>query len=365
MTVSTRPMTRLLVVLPSWVGDAVMATPALRLIRDHRPGLFVGALARPGIDQLLEGLDTIDEFHVERAQGIMGPKLAAAKVRARRYDAALLLSNSFRTALISRLAFIPRRLGYDRDGRGMLLTQRLAPPRRPDGSWAPTPAVTYYWNGARALLGLEPVPHDAIPAEAKLELHVSSETLDRARELLHRAGVPPVAPLAILNPGGNNPAKRWPVDRFAQLADWLARERKLTVLISGAPGEREIVADIASRARASVVDLVEAGVTLDSLKGLLALPGDAERPRRRLMVTNDTGPRHIAAALGVPVITLFGPTDHRWTTIRAPAGEEIVLADPTLPDDVLANDEPERCRIERIEIERVVDACRRLLGGQA
>ena len=109
---------RLLVVCPSWVGDAVMATPALRRVRAGMPGAFIGGLVRPGIDELLAGSDVFDEVHVERAAGVMGPKRAAAKVRPRRYDAALLLTNSFSTALITRLAGIPRRIGYARDSRG-------------------------------------------------------------------------------------------------------------------------------------------------------------------------------------------------------------------------------------------------------
>ena len=95
---------RLLIVLPSWVGDAAMATPTLRRIRRELPGTFIGALARPGIDQLLAGSDFIDEYHVERASGVMGPKFVAAKLRPRRYDATILLTNSFSTALIVRIA---------------------------------------------------------------------------------------------------------------------------------------------------------------------------------------------------------------------------------------------------------------------
>jgi len=355
-------VTRLLVVLPTWVGDAVMATPALRLIRAHKPGIFIGALARPPIDEVLAGLDLIDEFHVERARGMMGTKFAANKVRARRYDTALLLSNSFRSALIARLAFIPRRVGYDRDGRGIMLTARLAPPRRDDGSWAVIPAVTYYWNAASALLGLEPVAPNELPGAARLELAATDEDRRAGEALLARADVPAKARLALLNPGGNNPAKRWPAARFARLADHLAGPHALTVLASGAPGEAAITREIASRARAPVVDLVEAGVTLGALKGLLAMREAGGGPRCRIMVTNDTGPRHLAAALGVPVVTLFGPTDHRWTRIPAPAGEELVLADPGLAEGVLANDEPERCRIDRIKVERVVEACGGLVG---
>ena len=118
MTHAPAQTLRLLVVVPSWVGDAVMATPALRLIRRSMPGVFIGALVRPGIDEVLSGAGFFDEVHVARASGVMGPKFAAAKVRPRRYDAALLFTNSFSSALTVRLAGIGRRIGYDRDARG-------------------------------------------------------------------------------------------------------------------------------------------------------------------------------------------------------------------------------------------------------
>ena len=142
---------RLLVVMPSWVGDAVMATPALRRIRDALPGAFIGALARPGIDQILDGSDYFDELHVDRASGVLGPKLVAAKLRPRRYDTALLLTNSFSTALIARIAGIPRRIGYDRDARRLLLTDPIRAPRTPSGAFAMVPAVNAYWTLASAI----------------------------------------------------------------------------------------------------------------------------------------------------------------------------------------------------------------------
>jgi len=140
-----RPL-RLLVVCPSWVGDVVMATPVFRLLRDELPGSFIGGLVRPGCDQVLAGTNFFDEVHVERASGVLGPKFVAAKVRPRRYDTALLLTNSFSTALITRIAGVPRRFGYDRDGRGFLLTNKIKAQKKSDGGWSIVPAVDYYWR---------------------------------------------------------------------------------------------------------------------------------------------------------------------------------------------------------------------------
>mgnify|MGYP002401695008 CR=1 FL=1 len=352
---SGRPL-RLLVVCPSWVGDAVMATPTLHLLRRELPGAFIGGLVRPGIDQVLDGLGVFDEVHVERSSGIFGPKFVAAKVRPRRYDTALLLTNSFSTALVARIAGIPRRVGYDRDGRGFLLTDRIRPERREDGRWATVPACAYYWRAAWHLLQ-SPDPATMLPPGEFLALQVTQEQDRAAGAMLERAGIFPGERLALLNPGGNDPAKRWPAGRFGQVAAHLARDRGFRVLVNAGPNEREVAAQVVASAGVEVVDLSGLGGNLGTLKGIVARCG--------VMVTNDTGPRHFAAALGVPVVGLFGPTDHRWTLIptRPGAPEAIVTADPTLPETESANDHPKRCRIDRIEVDRVLGALESVLGG--
>lgn len=358
--------TRILVVMPSWVGDAVMATPTLRLLRRSFPGAFIGAMVRPGIDGLLAGSAFIDEFHVEHTGGVMGPKRSAAKVRDRRYEVAVLLTNSFSTALATRLAGIPRRVGYDRDGRGLLLTDRLTAARRRDtppfdrsgtspSAWAPVPACRYYWGvGARVLelAGMSAPPGESM---GRMELTLTDQDDRAALEVLARADVEPSARFAVLNPGGNNPAKRWTPERFASIADHLWRVHGVRSLVNGSPNESDVVSGVvgacADGTRAA--GLASAGVTLASLKGIVK--------RGCLMVTNDTGPRHIAAAFGVPVVSLFGPTDPRWTAI--PAREAVITADPTLPEEEVADDHPERCAIGGIEVSAVARAVDAMLGG--
>ncbi len=336
--------------MPSWVGDAVMATPALRSIRDAMPGSFIGGLVRPGIDEVLAGTPFFDELHVERGAGMMGPKFVAAKLRPRRYETALILANSFSSALTARIAGVPRRIGYARDARSLLLTDRLGAPKRDDGRWAPVPAVGYYLRAAAALTGRE----STVPA--RMELALTPEQEAASADVLARAGVGAEGAVAILNPGGNDPAKRWPPERFAAIADYLHERHAMTVLVNGSPAEADVVSAVASHARAPVVQLPGLGLTLGSLKGVVR--------RCRIMVTNDTGPRHYAAAFGVPVVSLFGPTDPRWTTIPAPGGEELVLADPTLPPSDVADDHPDRCRIDRIGVDRVLAAADRLLEAR-
>lgn len=385
----------MLVVCPTWVGDAVMATPALRLLRRALPGAFVGALCRSAAIDTLAGLDVFDEVHSAPSGGIMAPKVAAQRVRARRYDAALLLTNSFSTALSVRVAGIPRRIGYDRDGRGMLLTDAITPQRRRDtppfngsstdpGGWAPIPTCLVYERLTRFFL--DRLGADAAIPIGPLELAVTPGERAAADAVLTRAGLAASAPFVVLNPGGNNPAKRWPAERFAAVAGRLARDRGLSVLVNGSPAESEMCAAIVSNAvsasgsgatpgawagpvavanpGATIADLTRLGGSLGALKSILA--------RASLLVTNDTGPRHIAAALGTPVVALFGPTDPRWTTItpwlpprrdgRGLPLEIEIVADPTLPEQEVSNDHAARCAIGRVSEADVLAACARLLG---
>lgn len=355
---------RVLVVMPSWVGDVVMATPALRLLRDRLPGAQITALLRPGLGELLEGSALIDATVAGDTRGLLGPIKVSRSIARGRFHAALLLTNSFSTALSTWLGNVPRRVGYDRDRRGLLLTERLGALRE-GKRWLVVPAVRYYVHAAEAFLGgtrtLEHLPPTSlthaplgIAEGALLELGLTPMQESRARAVLERGGVAPGDCYAVLNPGGNNPAKRWPVDRFASLADHLAERHGMRVLINGSPGERELVQQIAAACRTPVICLPELGMTLGALKGIIR--------GAKLMVTNDTGPRHIAAAFGVPMVSLFGPTDPRWTTIPvAPMpdgtpGEVILIANRQLAPDRLSNDEPEDSRVDRIALEEVLVA---------
>lgn len=354
---------RLLIVLPSWVGDCVMATPTLRLIRDSFRGAFIGGLMRPGLDELLGGAGFFDEVHVERAGGVMGPKFAAAKVRPRRYDTAILFPNSFSTALIVRIAGIPRRIGYSRDSRGLLLTESIRPPKTAKGDWAIVPAVDYYYTLAHRLL----LPGGDASSEAPLALPTGqfmelATTPDEERagaEILAKGGVREGERLVMLNPGANKDWKRWPGDRYAALAKHVREHFGATVLLNGSPAENELIDSIAAQAGCPVVALPRLGIRIGSLKAIVR--------RCSLMVTNDTGPRHIAAAFGVPLVTIYGPTDHRWAPIptRPNALEVKLLADPTLPEAESANDHPERCAIGKVTFEAVRETVDRLLTTPA
>ncbi len=361
---------RVLVVLPTWLGDSVMATSTLRLLRRALGTCIMVGLCRPGIDELLAGTDFFDDVIVADGRSLLGPAKTAARLKPYEFHAALLLPNSFSTAMTVRLAGIPRRIGYDRDGRSALLTHHLHPPRRsaPHHGWAAISAVDYYLAAGRACLeALGRAPGSGGVGSAPpipLELGLTRAQEAATGELLLRAGVPADARVAVLNPGGNNPAKRWPPERFAGVAHHLIHRHGMLVAINGSPGEATLAHLIRDALVLNNPDegdrllcLPELGGTIGTLKGLVR--------RCEIMATNDTGPRHIAAAFDRPCVSLLGPTDPRWTTLpprtNGTAREVVIVADPTLPQSELADDHAQRCRIDRITTTDVIAAVDRVL----
>lgn len=333
-----RDAASVLIVCPSWVGDTVMATPVLRAIRHAMPRSRLIGLMRPGLDELLAGTPWLDETIAATIKGFTGPWRAAARIKSAKPQAALLLPNSFRSALTLRLSGAPVRVGYARDGRSWLLTGAVEVAK----SKQPTPTLEYYTHLAERALSASSI-------DRRMELTTTPAQRDAAGELLSGVG----EQFIVLNPGGNKPAKRWPAERFAAAADSLADSHGLAAVVTGSPGEMDVLESVVSAAKKPIINLARRGLSLGSLKAVLA--------RASLLITNDTGPRHIAAALGTPVVTLFGPTDHRWTTIDCPH-ERIIVADPFLPEELIADRNARRCAIERIPVVDVVAAARQLLA---
>jgi heptosyltransferase-2 len=307
------PPRKILVVQPSWVGDAVMATPTLRALRDHYPEATIHYLMKRHLKPLYSGTPWADKLITYRTgktrkKAGKGMFDLAARLRAAEFDLAVLLPNSFQTALVCKMAKIKRILGYERDGRGFLLTDRLLPPKE-RGKFIPTPIVKYYLGLAQYLGSRQ--------TDLSLTLFVTEPQSRRGVQVLQRCGIGsdvqrPAAsgrpPLILLNPGANfGAAKCWLPEYFAELSDRFVEELGATVLLSSAPKERAIVESIRRHVKQPVVDLAAHGLTLGSLKEIVR--------RCDLMVTNDTGPRHMAAAFGVPVVTVFGPTHPQWTEI--------------------------------------------------
>ena len=281
--------------MPNWIGDAVMATPALVAIRDSFPGAQVTVVANPLVAELFTfhpGCDRVVRFDKKGSHaGLRGLWTFCRELRHERFDLAILLQNAFEAAIMSALAGIPRRAGYRTDGRGLLLTDGVPTVDKKHGLHH----IDYYLQmlGGLGIAG----------SDGKLRLALTSDEMAGAARQLG------AGEWVAVNPGASyGAAKRWIPERFAAVADGLAREFGVGIVLTGGPGEMEIGRDIEQAMQSAPLNLI--GRT--SVRELMAVLNHC-----RMVVTNDSGPMHIAAAFDVPLVAIFGPTDHTTTSPRA------------------------------------------------
>jgi heptosyltransferase-2 len=293
-------MNRIAVFLPNWIGDVVMATPAVRALRDHFPAAELTAVCKGYVADTLGGCPWFDRT-VLFDKG--GPKYRRAwgvirRLRAEPIDAAVLFPNSFRAAAVAKLGGCSRLYGFARYGRDALLTKRLYPVRGVDGRPKPVPAIDDY-NRVVRLVGVPDPGHRMELFTTPLDEATADEAWLRLRLGRYRTVVG-------LNPGGAfGSSKHWPTPYFADLARTLADRGNGVVILCG-PAERDTAAEIARLAdRPAVVSLADSPLSIGLTKAVVR--------RLSLLVTTDSGPRHFAAAFSVPVVTLFGPTHIGWT----------------------------------------------------
>lgn len=286
----------------NWIGDAVMTLPAIRAIRRAYPEAHISVLARPSVAPVYEHLPGIDEVILQHAQheGIFGRFRMAMELRKKRFTKAILLQNAFGAALTAFLSGIPERIGYDRDGRGFLLT-RAIPYKNEDRKMH---HIKYY---------LHLLNQAGIPAEyEKPALVVTLQERQRARKRL--AGLP--KPLLGINPGATyGSAKRWYPDRFAEVGNWFIRTTGGSVIIFGSKTEEDIALEIDEDIPKN--KLCVAGHT--TLRDLIALLAECDA-----FVTNDSGPMHLANAVGTPMVAIFGSTSPALT---GPWGDGVRVLD--------------------------------------
>lgn len=308
---------RLAVFLPNWVGDVVMATPALRALRKLAgEGRLIGVM-RPYVAEVLGGSDWFDETILyvkgqpkpwaagDRAarQTPLDWRAACEHLRAARLDKVVLLTNSLRTGWMAYRSGAPERVGLVGNLRSPLLTTRVHPPRR-RGKGMTLPAVSGYLHLAHAA--------GAAPEAPRLELATTTTDESAADRVWQRLRFEPPSRIAVLNTGGAfGAAKDWPAENFARLAVRLAEQRGMRVLFNCGPAERELVGAI-------VQELDHPHI--HSLAGEPELPVGLTKAvirRASLLVTTDSGPRFFGVAFGVPTVSLFGPTDAALTRTGA------------------------------------------------
>jgi heptosyltransferase-2 len=311
---------RLLIRGTNWVGDSVLSLPALKQARLAFPQAKITLLAVPWVAGIYEGSTAIDDIWLydrrNLYRGLSGKLRLIRELRERRFDTALLFQNAFEAAVLARLAGIPVRAGYDRDGRGWLLSHKVAV----DSRISKLHQTYYYLDLLEQLLGrprttkgLEPQAPSEFAAEAMpdITLAVNSERKQAARARLQSQGVDFNRTVVGVNPGAfYGSAKRWLSDRYATVLDGLIGERQASVVIFGSPNEVAIAEAIRSGMRNRPVIL--SGRT--ELSELIAMIACCD-----LFLTNDSGPMHLAAGLRVPTLAIFGSTDEIATGPMSPA----------------------------------------------
>ena len=296
---------KIAVVLPNHLGDVVMATPALRALRRGRPDAEITAVVRASLIGVLRGAPWIDRFvahDIYRPRAKLAQLLARLRVASelRGTDVVLVLPNSFASALLAFASRAKVRVGYARRGRSLLLTDPVPAPRV-NGRFVPLAMERYYLELARRL--------GAPDLGTQIELFAEADAERECDALFASHGIAPDArPLVCLAPGaGFGPSKLWPLEYVAEVARALRADGVDVALVHG-PGEGALASEIATRAGVGLAMLGGDAMSLSLLKSVLA--------RAQLLVCNDAGARHIAAAFEVPTIVLMGPTAVGYTNLN-------------------------------------------------
>ncbi len=305
---------RLLVRATNWVGDAILSLPALRAIRKQWPEAWISLLARPWVADLYREQDCADELilyeNTGRHRGFRGQERLVRDLRLRKFDAAILLQNAFDAAWLAWRAGIPERIGYARDGRGLLLTKAIPVPAPGE---IPAHESCYYLELLRRAGWLERLP----PLDA-ITLRVGDCSQGAAEARLQAAGAHSGRFRIAMAPGAAyGSAKCWLPERYAELADALVGAGACDVIIFGAAAEMDIAGRIGRAMRRPVINLT-GRTNIGELPALLKAC--------HLFIGNDSGAMHVAAAVGLPVIGIFGPTNPeatrplspRFTLVREP-----------------------------------------------
>ncbi len=343
LDIDPQEIRRILVRQVNWVGDAVLTLPALVALAHRFPQAEITLLVKPWVRGIFAGQAAVDRILEYRSgdahRGITGRWRLARALRAEQFDLAVMLPNSLDAALVPWLAAIPLRVGRPTDCRSWLLTHPVAEGPVPPGRHQ----VERYLDIVRAFGG---------DGEASPRLVATAEARQRGGQLLEDHGIAPGDLVVAVNPGSiYGSAKRWPVERFAAVADGLADRSGVRIALIGSEREHPILERVAAEMRRPVVKL--GGRTdLGTLVGVLE--------RASLLLTNDTGAMHIAAALGTPVLAVFGPTDVRTT---GPLGAHTrIVREPVPCSPCLLRECPidHRC-MTRVTVDEVLSAALELL----
>lgn len=304
---------RILIVNVNWVGDVLFSTPAIRAVRKRYPQAYIACMVVPRCREVLELNPHLDELLIYDEQkeykGLSGKLRLISALKARRFDTVFLFHRSLTRTLMVALSGIKERVGIYNPKRGFLLTKKVEPQK------SDVHKVEQFLNIVKA--------KDVPPAGKNMELFISKEDEAFARDYLKSQGVKEDRPIIVLNPGGNWDLKRWPAANFAELGDKLAELFGAQILITGAEKDVELGDSISGMMKHNPV--VTCGKT--TLRQLAAVLKHAD-----LVISNDSGPMHIAVSQGVKTIALFGPTDPKVTGPYGDGRYVVIQKPPRKPE---------------------------------
>jgi heptosyltransferase-2 len=288
---------KILIRATNWVGDAIMALPALRAVRQRYPEADIAIVARPYVADIYRDQEICNQLLAYDPKalhaGFYGRERLAKELGAQKFDVALLLQNAFDAAWLAWRANIPERIGYARDGRSLLLTKAILVPKLGE---IPAHEKFYYLELLRRAGWL-----DSVPDESFIGLRVPEEKRQTANEFLLKAGVRQGAMRIAIGAGASyGSAKCWPPSRFAEVANRWQSQADADVILFGTAAEAGVSTTIAAEMRRPPIDLTGKTAIAD-LPALLS--------QCQLFIGNDSGAMHVAAAVGLPIIAVFGPTD--------------------------------------------------------
>ena len=290
----------------NWVGDAIMALPALRAVRRRYADAHICIVARPYLADIYSNQGVCDECipydPKGEHRGWRGRERLVAQLREYKFAAALLLQNAFDAAWLAWRAQIPKRIGYARDARGFLLTDAVPVPKPGE---IPSHEMFYYLELLRRAGWL-----DALPEHSVIDLFVPKPDREHARQTLLKSGSRPNAfRIAVAAGASYGSAKCWPPDRFAKALNAFLSRHDADVILFGTQTEAPVSSAIAAALQRPPINLT-GKTSIGALPSLLS--------ECHLFLGNDSGAMHVAAAVGLPIVAIFGPTDPEGTAPVTP-----------------------------------------------
>ncbi len=306
---------RILIRGTNWLGDAVMTTPAMERLRASFPNAHIALLATPLTAGLFQGSPLVNEVieYRRREQGVKAFFDAVRQIRQRRFDIALLFQNAFEAALLAWLGGIGERIGFAEQGRSLLLTRKLYRGARHRNRHQTNDYLDIVAKCEQACLGQNFKPLVEKPLPSLIATLAQRQT---AGKMLRQFEIGNRRPLVVLNAGATNSrAKCWPATYFAALADRLNEELHAQLILIGGAAELDYAEQVVFHIKRNGIVNLAGKTSMAELIGLLA--------ECDLLVSNDTGPAHVAAALGTPTLTVFGPTNEFETSPTGPHSQLI------------------------------------------